>query len=101
MLFAVNMPPENKYKLCLCVQSITDIFLLPSAFYMTTKCRTDTATVVVIVNAKDVVKQMIQGIAAYLYEIDCFQSITYKYFLNTSRTNNHYSNIGKPTQKVI
>ena len=60
----------------------------------------NTATVIVIVNTKDVVKQMIQGIAAYQYEIDCFQSITYKYFLNTSRTNNHYSNIGKPTKKL-
>ena len=46
----------------------------------------NTATVIVIVNTKDVVKQMIQGIAAYQYEIDCFQNITYKYFLNTSGT---------------
>ena len=99
MLFAVNMPPENKYKLCLCVQSITNIFLLPSAFYMTTKCRTLLRSLSLL--TQNVVKQMIQEIAAYQYEIDCFQSITYKYFLNTSRTNNHYSNIGKPTQKVI
>ena len=30
---------------------------------------------------KDAIKQMIQGVAAYQYEPDCFQNITYKYFL--------------------
>ena len=39
------------------------------------------ATISVIIKTKDVVKQMIQGVAAYQYEPDCFQNITYKHFL--------------------
>ena len=39
------------------------------------------ATISVIIKTKDAIKQMIQGVAAYQYEPDCFQNITYKYFL--------------------
>ena len=46
----------------------------------------NTATVSVIITTKDVVKRMSQGIAAYQYEPDCFQNITYKYFLNANKT---------------
>src|SRR5439155_8740490 len=46
----------------------------------------NTATVSVIITTKDVVKRMSQGIAAYQYEPDCFQNITYKYFLNANET---------------
>ena len=46
----------------------------------------NTATVSVIITTKDDVKRMSQGIAAYQYEPDCFQNITYKYFLNANET---------------
>ena len=37
---------------------------------------------------------MIQGVAAYQYEPDCFQNITYKHFLNASGSYRQDFNVG-------
>ena len=46
------------------------------------------ATVSVIINSKEIVNnKVIQGVAAYQYEPECFQIITYKYFSSTAHGN--------------
>ena len=54
----------------------------------------NSATVSVIINTKDVVNKMIQGVAAYQYERDCFQNVTYKYFTSTSNEYRQDFNVG-------